>query len=82
MANRSSVALQTPDPATSAPWVTLKEIAARYQTHAATIERHVAEGLPCIDIANHRPGARLKRTLRFNPVAVDRWFAECSGGGR
>lgn len=77
-------AVRRPAAATPADtWLTLKQIAARYQSHSATFERQVARGLPCIDIANHRAGARLKRNLRFDPTACDRWFAERTGeGGR
>jgi len=55
--------------------LTIREVAARYAASPATIERLVAEGMPCLDLAIHRPGRRPKRNLRFDPAACDRWLA-------
>ena len=76
MSARPRPVLVAPPEHAGAGWLRLREIATRYAMHAAVIERHVANGLPHIDVAVHRPGARLKRSLRFDPIACDRWFQE------
>ena len=49
----------------------------------STCERLVREGLPSLDLGEHHPRRRVKRLLRFDPVAVLQWIRERgrNGGG-
>jgi predicted DNA-binding transcriptional regulator AlpA len=40
----------------------------------STIERHVTNGMPCVDVGQHDPRRRVKRSLRFHRGDVLLWL--------
>jgi len=73
-------------PVSRDPLLTLDQIAAHLQVHPTQVLRHVAAGMPAIDLSAVRtPGKRAKRLLRFDAGEVERWLAQRSvpaGGSR
>ncbi len=54
----------------------IEQIAELLGVHRSTIERLVAQGLPCLDVGIRHPGRRPKRVLRFDKESAMRWLAE------
>ena len=54
--------------------LTVQQLADRLQVSRTTIERHVHDGMPAIDVARHHPGRRPKRLLRFDLARVYGWL--------
>ena len=63
-------------PAPDGPLLTIGQLAEKLQVSRSTVERHVHDGMPCLDVGRHHPGRRVKRSLRFNLAKVLRWLEE------
>ena len=56
--------------------LTIGELAAYLQVSRSTIDRHVHEGMPCVDVGRHDSRRRPKRMLRFELGSVLGWLEE------
>jgi hypothetical protein len=55
-------------------YLTIEQLAYSMHVSRSTIERHVRDGMPAIDVGIRRPGRRQKRCLRFDRGAVVKWL--------
>lgn len=68
-------------PATAVGLLDLRGLARFLAVSPSTCERLVREGCPAIDLGEHDPRRRVKRLLRFDPIAVLQWVRERGQSG-